>query len=230
MATQQDFETVLTRGNNGFGVTYVTFDAEGMATATVGGTGNPDHKRITHSTFGTNAQVYTNATAYKDQVNRERVKAGKAADFEEKPLPYGEFIKGSPFIHHNGVIQLRCYVLSVTKTVYYRDGIEIAKSDIIGLDTGLKYEAICDDGQLHWITYANYFALTYAGKPSVKLYKQPIRASLAGLTGNTKSAKENDHQGLGGDNGGYSIQPRNYGAGGIEKIITRMAAFKQVIS
>lgn len=47
---------------------------------------------------------------YENSVNNQRTREGNAADFTAQPRKWGERVKGTPFVTHNGRVYLECGV------------------------------------------------------------------------------------------------------------------------
>lgn len=111
----------------------------GIDTVTVpvltGGKSNPMQGKVTKKVTGSSVMVYQNkkSNAYENMVNRRLIKEGKDPSFTVGPRTWGERIDGTPFVSHKGKIYLEVIHLKAGKASYYLDGVEISKSDVIGL-------------------------------------------------------------------------------------------------
>ncbi len=103
-----DVKELLSRIN---GCTFASLDAETMP--------KPGLKCIT---TGESVILFTNkkSSGYENMVKRRLAEAGlNPASFSVDALPWGERIKNTPMIIHNGKTYLQCIVLSEGKNEYF---------------------------------------------------------------------------------------------------------------
>lgn len=107
-----------------------------------GGKSNPLQGRVTKVVTGSNVMVFQNKqiNGYQAMVQRRLEKEGKVTEFTLSPRAWGERVKDTPFVEHNGNLYLEVIFLKCGDVKYLVDGEEFF-GDIEGLDVGEKVEA-----------------------------------------------------------------------------------------
>lgn len=67
---------------------------------------------------------------YQNSVNNQLAREGQEADFVAHPRKWGERIKGTPLVRHNGKVYLELKVEKVFNTRYLLDGVEVSRESI----------------------------------------------------------------------------------------------------
>lgn len=99
-----------------------------------GGIANPMQGRIQKLSKGNTVMIFKSAIGYQNMVNRRLQKENpNAPEFISGPRPWGQRIPNTPFVLHNNNLYLECIFLRSGKSIYFLDGTEIKKEDIIGL-------------------------------------------------------------------------------------------------
>lgn len=99
-----------------------------------GGKKNPFQGRVVKRTTGNRVQLFTSYKGYQNMVNRRLAAEGKVADFESKPLPWGQRVDDSPIIEHNGKFYLQVIFQKGGESEYLVDNKVVFKDTIEGLD------------------------------------------------------------------------------------------------
>lgn len=104
----------------------------------LGGKKNPMQGQVRKIMIGGNVMVFTNknSNGYDNMVKRRLAQEGKDPEsFELGERQWGERIKGTPFVEHNGALYLEVIFLKPGK-VHYEHGVRpIARDAIEGLKT-----------------------------------------------------------------------------------------------
>lgn len=128
----EQIEDVLRSFN---GCTFASIDATTNVTL-AGGKKNELQGRVTKTTANSQVILFsnTNSSGYENMVKRRLEEEGKNPDdFTSGPLPWGEWVKGTPFIKHKDKMYLRVVFNKAGTTTYYVDGVPTPKEDIEGL-------------------------------------------------------------------------------------------------
>lgn len=119
------------------GSSIASIDTETQVTLK-GGKKNPMQGRVTKRTEGGNIMLFTNSNsnAYDNMVRRRLAAEGKNPnDFKLSPRTWGVRVTDTPFVEHKGQLYVEAIYLNPPKVVkYFLDGVETAKSAIIGLE------------------------------------------------------------------------------------------------
>jgi len=109
----------------------------------LGGKSNPLQGKLKKTTEGSVVMVFKSSKGFKNMVNRRLSKQIILTDdlleqisgreYKPGPRPWGQRIDNSPFVEHKDKLYLECIFLSAGKVKYSVDGVEIPKSEIIGL-------------------------------------------------------------------------------------------------
>jgi hypothetical protein len=67
---------------------------------------------------------------YQTAVNRQRVREDRTPDFEEMPRQWGERVRGTPLVEHNGLHYLEVKVQKAHSTYHLDDGTEVPYEDV----------------------------------------------------------------------------------------------------
>ena len=118
------------------GVAIGSLTSETVVTLT-GGQKNPQQGRVVKRSEGANVMFFTNSTTntYNNIVQKRLVAEQKnPADFVLGKRMWGERLPETPFVQHKGQLYVEVVFLHAPKVVkYFLDGVEVAKSAIIGL-------------------------------------------------------------------------------------------------
>lgn len=121
-----DFESLLRSVRSKTHAQLVTLTEPDMLKTSSAGTPNPVHGRIRKRTRLT---AYLGAN-YAEEVNAQRRREGKPADFVPKKRPWGTRIGDSPLIEHKGQLYLEYQPDQVDDVAYELDGSAVPEVEL----------------------------------------------------------------------------------------------------